>query len=40
MKFLNRLRGRSRYHAEKGDHWFLLAIIAAGAVILGVVLLY
>ena len=40
MKFLNRLRGRGRYHSERGDHWFVLAIIVFVIGLLAVVKLY
>lgn len=40
MKLLNRIRGRGRYHASRGDHWFLLAVIGSGIVTLALVLLY
>lgn len=40
MKLLNRLRGRGRHHAERGDHWFLLAVIGTVVMVAAVVLLY
>ncbi len=40
MKLLKRLQGRGRYYAERGDHWFLLSIIAFIVMVAAVVLLY
>ncbi len=40
MKLFRNLRGRGHHHLERGDHWFLLAVIAVGAGIVAVVMLY
>jgi hypothetical protein len=40
MNLLKRLRGRGRYFLERGDHWFLLSILAFAVLVAAVVLLY
>ncbi len=40
MKLFRNMRGRGRHHVERGDHWFLLAVIAFGIGTVAVVMLY
>ena len=40
MKFFRHIRGRGRHHLERGDHWFLLAVIGLIIGIICVVLFY